>query len=61
MQSLPLLPETAPFPAEQIALLNRVMTAASAEQRAWLGGFLAGHQAAQTRAAGAGARRKRRR
>jgi sulfite reductase (NADPH) flavoprotein alpha-component len=48
MQSLPLLPETAPFPAEQIAVLNRIMTAASAEQRAWLGGFLAGHQAAQT-------------
>ncbi len=48
MQSLPLLPETAPFPAEQIAVLNRIMTAASAEQRAWLGGFLAGHQAAHT-------------
>jgi sulfite reductase (NADPH) flavoprotein alpha-component len=47
MQSLPLLPDTAPFPAEQIATLNRIMTAASAEQRAWLGGFLAGHQAAQ--------------
>jgi sulfite reductase (NADPH) flavoprotein alpha-component len=46
MQSLPLLPETAPFPADQIAALNRIMGNATAEQRAWLGGFLAGHQAA---------------
>jgi sulfite reductase (NADPH) flavoprotein alpha-component len=46
MQSLPLLPETAPFPAEQITVLNRIMTTTTAEQRAWLSGFLAGYQAA---------------
>jgi sulfite reductase (NADPH) flavoprotein alpha-component len=48
MSSLPLLPETAPFPAEQITALNRVMSATSAEQRTWLSGFLAGYQAATT-------------
>ncbi len=36
------LPETAPFPAEQIALLNSVLAGASHVQRAWLSGFLAG-------------------
>ncbi len=46
MASLPMLPETAPFPAEQIAALNRVMSATNAEQRSWLSGFLAGYQAA---------------
>ena len=38
---LPILPETAPFPAEHIAVLNAVMAHASAEQRlvgaAWPG------------------------
>ena len=46
MPSLPMLPDTAPFPAEQIALLNRVLPGTSAEQRTWLSGFLAGYQAA---------------
>ncbi len=43
-----MLPETAPFPAEQIVALNRIISAASAEQRSWLSGFLAGYQAAAT-------------
>src|SRR5690349_12065185 len=43
-----MLPETAPFPAEQIVTLNRIISGSSAEQRAWLSGFLAGHQAATT-------------
>ncbi len=46
MPSLPLLPETAPFPTEQILALNRIMSGTSAEQRSWLSGFLAGVQAA---------------
>jgi hypothetical protein len=41
-----MLPETAPFPAEQIAALNRIISGSSAEQRTWLSGFLAGLQAA---------------
>jgi sulfite reductase (NADPH) flavoprotein alpha-component len=44
--NLPMLPETAPFPAEQIDVLNRVMSATNAEQRSWLSGFLAGYQVA---------------
>src|ERR671918_814294 len=43
---LPILPETAPFPAEHIQALNAVMAHASAEQRHWLSGFLAGYHAA---------------
>ncbi len=46
MPSLPMLPETAPFPADQITALNRIMSATSVEQRTWLSGFLAGYQAA---------------
>ncbi len=46
MPSLPMLPETAPFPADQITALNRIISATSAEQRTWLSGFLAGYQAA---------------
>jgi sulfite reductase (NADPH) flavoprotein alpha-component len=41
-----MLPETAPFPAEQIVALNRIMSGTNAEQRTWLSGFLAGYQAA---------------
>ncbi len=51
----PLLPETAPFPREQITALNGVMAASSAEQRTWLSGFLAGYQAAATAQSAAGA------
>ncbi|MPZ57369.1 MAG: sulfite reductase subunit alpha [Rhizobiales bacterium] len=46
MSSVP-IPKTAPFPEEQIELLNRVMGPASATQRAWLAGFLAGLDAAE--------------
>ena len=46
MPSLPMLPETAPFPAEQITALNRIMSGTNADQRTWLSGFLAGYQAA---------------
>jgi len=41
MQSSP-IPKTAPFAEEEIELLNRVVETASAPQRAWLAGFLAG-------------------
>ena len=46
MPNSPLLPSSAPFAQEQIADLNRVISVATAEQRAWLSGFLAGVQAA---------------
>src|SRR6195952_6066700 len=42
----PMLPTTAPFPEEQIAALNRVISVTTPEQRAWLSGYLAGLQAA---------------
>jgi sulfite reductase (NADPH) flavoprotein alpha-component len=41
-----ILPRTAPFPQDQIDALNRVISGSSAEQRAWLSGYLAGVQAA---------------
>jgi sulfite reductase (NADPH) flavoprotein alpha-component len=41
-----MLPETAPFPADQIVALNHIMSGTNAEQRTWLSGFLAGYQAA---------------
>jgi len=37
-----LLPRTAPFGDDEIASLDRVLGPASATQRAWLAGFLAG-------------------
>jgi sulfite reductase (NADPH) flavoprotein alpha-component len=42
------IPKTAPFAEEEIDLLNRVVGPASANQRAWLAGFLAGFDAAST-------------
>ncbi len=36
------IPNNAPFTEEDVALLNRVVGPASAVQRAWLAGFLAG-------------------
>ena len=39
------IPKTAPFAEEEIELLNRVVGTASATQRAWLAGFLAGLEA----------------
>jgi sulfite reductase (NADPH) flavoprotein alpha-component len=41
-----LLPAGAPFGEEQISALNSVFSTSTAEQRAWLSGFLAGVQAA---------------
>jgi sulfite reductase (NADPH) flavoprotein alpha-component len=46
MPSSPLLPKTAPFADDQIAALNTVMSASTADQRTWLAGFLAGFAAA---------------
>ncbi|MEA2975882.1 MAG: sulfite reductase flavoprotein alpha-component [Alphaproteobacteria bacterium] len=40
------IPTTAPFAQEEIEILNRVVGPASATQRAWLAGFLAGLDAA---------------
>src|SRR6266545_8086661 len=40
------IPKTAPFAEEEIDILNRVVGPASATQRAWLAGFLAGLDAA---------------
>ena len=51
MPSLSVLPSTAPFAAGEIAALNSVIAASSAEQRAWLSGFLAGYQVANAPAA----------
>src|SRR5438876_5731214 len=36
------IPKTAPFAEDEIEVLNRVVGPASATQRAWLAGFLAG-------------------
>jgi sulfite reductase (NADPH) flavoprotein alpha-component len=65
MANLPLspalLPASAPFQPDHIAALNGVMATATAEQRNWLSGFLAGYQAAtgpQTVAAASGTTRK---
>src|SRR5262249_27635267 len=44
------IPKTAPFAEDEIDVLNRVVGSASALQRAWLAGFLAGLDA-QTAAA----------
>jgi sulfite reductase (NADPH) flavoprotein alpha-component len=44
MSAVP-IPKTAPFLDEEIELLNRVVGPASATQRAWLSGFLAGVEA----------------
>ena len=41
------IPKTAPFAEDEIDILNRVVGPASATQRAWLAGFLAGLDAAQ--------------
>ena len=43
----PLLPANAPFPPEHIQALNSIMGNASAIQRSWLSGYLAGYEAAQ--------------
>src|SRR5450755_2968811 len=43
-----LLPAGAPFGVDEISALNSVFSTSTAEQRAWLSGFLAGVQAANT-------------
>jgi sulfite reductase (NADPH) flavoprotein alpha-component len=40
-----MIPKTAPFAEEEIELLNRVVGTATASQRVWLAGFLAGLEA----------------
>ncbi len=45
-QAQPILPQTAPFPPDQLDALNGVMASTNLEQRHWLSGFLAGYQAA---------------
>ena len=40
------IPKTAPFADDEIDVLNRVVGPATAVQRAWLAGFLAGLDAA---------------
>ena len=40
------IPKTAPFADDEIESLNRVVSTATAVQRAWLAGFLAGLDAA---------------
>lgn len=54
MPTLPLLPDSAPFADDQISVLNKVMAGTTAEQRAWLSGFLAGYQAGTGSSAAAG-------
>jgi sulfite reductase (NADPH) flavoprotein alpha-component len=49
------IPKTAPFTEEDVDLLNRVVGPASAVQRAWLAGFLAGVESVQGSAEGSAA------
>ena len=49
------IPKNAPFAAEEIDLLNRVVGPANAIQRAWLAGFLAGVEFGLRRGAACGA------
>ncbi len=51
MTSSALLPATAPFPADDISTLNRVVARATPLQRSWLSGFLAGLDASAGHAA----------
>jgi sulfite reductase (NADPH) flavoprotein alpha-component len=53
MASTALLPRTAPFADEEIASLDRVLSAATPLQRAWLSGFLAGVDASSQPASAA--------
>lgn len=47
MTSIPLLPKNAPFAAEDIEALNKVVARTTPLQRSWLSGFFAGFDAAQ--------------
>jgi sulfite reductase (NADPH) flavoprotein alpha-component len=55
MHSAGLLPQTAPFPEDDRVSLDRVLGAATALQRAWLAGFLAGIDVADRPAVAAAA------
>src|ERR1700752_4616817 len=46
------IPKTAPFADDEIEVLNRAVGPATAVQRAWLAGFLAGLDAASNESAG---------
>lgn len=47
MTTIPLLPKNAPFTAEDIEALNKVVAKSTPLQRSWLAGFFAGFEAAQ--------------
>ncbi len=55
MAAVPFIPKTAPFTAEDIDALNRLVQRSTPLQRSWLSGFLAGLDAAQGGAEGAAA------
>ena len=59
MTVVPLLPKSAPFPADDIAMLNGIVGRSTKEQRVWLAGFLAGFEAAHGTPAAASAARPR--
>lgn len=48
MTTIPLLPKNAPFSAEDIDALNKVVAKSTPIQRSWLSGFFAGFEAAQS-------------
>jgi sulfite reductase (NADPH) flavoprotein alpha-component len=50
MSVVPILPKSAPFTTEEIDILNGLVARATPPQRAWLAGFLAGLDAAQSQA-----------
>ena len=52
MASLPTLPKNAPFTAEDVDYLNRLVQRSTPLQRSWLSGFLAGLDAAAGQALG---------
>ena len=47
MNAAPVLPKNAPFSAEEISVLNQVVSRMTSLQRSWLVGFFAGFEAAQ--------------
>ena len=47
MTAIPLLPKNAPFSAEEISVLNKVVSRTTPLQRSWLAGFFAGFEATQ--------------
>lgn len=55
MTAAPFLPKNAPFLAEDIDLLNKVVARTTPQQRGWLSGFFAGFEAAHSAAAPAAA------